>query len=146
MKTEFCLVVQNDSAVVRPNLWTDEFLEYSYIGAPWPIREGSFHANDGTISRVGNGGFSLRKMDLMTLPHKMGWELRQEQSYFHEDGNICCYWKKEMLKNGIKYAPIELAARFSFETMCEENYGVLPWGFHKHIQICPGEKVEQFKA
>lgn len=133
--TQFCLLVQNDSAVVRPYLWDNEWLKYSYIGAPWPNRENSYMANDGNRSRVGNGGFSLRDYDLMSLPSKLGMELRQEQSYYHEDGNICCYWKKEFLENGIKFAPVDVAARFSFETPVEENlWGNLEtFGFHKYL-------------
>ena len=30
------LVMQWDSFIVNPHLWTDQFLEYDYIGAPWP--------------------------------------------------------------------------------------------------------------
>ena len=33
--TSHCLIVQSDSFVVNPNEWTNEFLKYDYIGAPW---------------------------------------------------------------------------------------------------------------
>src|SRR5690349_6482270 len=46
--TEHCLLIQWDGYVINPEAWSDEFLQYDYIGAPW----------DTNI--VGNGGFSLR--------------------------------------------------------------------------------------
>ena len=35
-KTSHCLIVQADSFVVNSSLWKDEFLEFDYIGGPWP--------------------------------------------------------------------------------------------------------------
>ena len=32
---DFILLIQNDSFVTNLDKWTDEFLEYDYIGAPW---------------------------------------------------------------------------------------------------------------
>ena len=50
------LVIQWDSFVIHPELWTDEFLNYDYIGAVWP-----HHPQ----APVGNGGFSLRSSKLL---------------------------------------------------------------------------------
>ena len=52
-KTEHALIIQHDGFVLNAGAWTDDFLKYDYIGAPWPNR------------RVGNGGFSLRSKKLM---------------------------------------------------------------------------------
>jgi len=64
--TDFALVVQWDGYVLDSAGWRDEFLEYDYIGAPWP------QFDDGR--RVGNGGFSLRSSQLLrvcaTLPDR----------------------------------------------------------------------------
>jgi len=62
----------------------------------------------------------------------MGWEVREEQGWKNEDGNICCYYRKEMLENGIKYAPLEVAVKFSYENTIPENVGVTPFGFHRY--------------
>ncbi len=35
-ETSHCLIVQADSFVVNSDLWKKEFLEYDYIGGPWP--------------------------------------------------------------------------------------------------------------
>lgn len=55
IKTSHFLLVQWDSWVIDPNMWTDEFLEYDYLGTPW------WHA-DGM--NVGSGGFTLRSVRL----------------------------------------------------------------------------------
>ena len=49
---EKILLYQEDSCIFNKNI--DEFLEYDYIGAPWPK-----HQNDNEYN-VGNGGLSLR--------------------------------------------------------------------------------------
>jgi hypothetical protein len=131
--TEFALIQQYDSCVLWETEWKDSWLEWDYIGSPWPIVENSYMGNDGTRSRVGNGGFSLRHKKLLQIPYRNGWGLRSEQGYASEDGNICCYWKKEMLKEGIKYAPVEIASHFSFENYVPENENIIKtFGFHKN--------------
>ncbi len=53
VQTPHALVFQWDGFVVNPGKWWDGFLEYDYIGAPWP---GAYARNS---RRVGNSGFSL---------------------------------------------------------------------------------------
>jgi len=130
--TSHCLTIQYDCGILYPERWQDNWLEFDYIGAPWLYKTNSYVANTGEHVRVGNGGFSLRSKRLCELPTKMGWELRQEQGFYNEDGNICCYWRKEILGQGIKYAPIEVASEFSYENLMQENYGVKPFGYHKN--------------
>jgi hypothetical protein len=64
ISTSHALCVQWDGYVLDPLEWEPEFLEYDYIGPPWP------HFADGM--NVGNGGFSLRSRRLLeactTLP------------------------------------------------------------------------------
>jgi hypothetical protein len=133
VNTSHCLLIQYDSWILNSIKWDNSWLKFDYCGGLWPIVENSYIANDGTRSRVGNGGFSLRSKKLMQIPLDNNWELRQEQNFFNEDGNVCCYYKKELLELGIKYAPIEVAAQFSFENVVQENLFVKPFGFHKHL-------------
>jgi len=133
VQTSHCLYVQHHAYIINPEIWTNDFLEYSYIGAPWPIVENAYIANNGERARQGNGGFSLRSKILLDLPKKMGWELREEQGWKNEDGNICCYYRKEMLENGIKYAPLDIACKFSYENTIPENVGIKPFGFHRNM-------------
>ncbi len=40
--TEFCLLVHPDGYVVHPDLWQDAWLDWDFIGAPWPLPTDSF--------------------------------------------------------------------------------------------------------
>lgn len=136
VQTKYALVIQYDSCVIFPELWSDEWLRFDYIGAPWglPIDDFSYRANNGEVVRVGNGGFSLRSQRLMRIPHIYDWKIREDHGYFNEDGNIVCYFRQEMLDLGIKYAPVEVAAHFSYENEVPENQGIKSFGCHKHIR------------
>lgn len=103
--TEYCLTIHDDGFVINPHLWDDGFLEYDYIGAPWK--------NYGQINRVGNGGFSLRSKKLINL-------CRHMESQGHEDGTICLRYKNALEQHGCKFAPVEVAMRFSLESRIPE--------------------------
>ena len=140
IETSHCLIVQYHGYIINPEMWEDSWLEYDCIGAPWPIKENSYIANNGERVRVGNGGFTLRSKRLCELPKKLSLQLKEEQGYWNEDGNICCYHRKELLENGVNYAPVEVAAKFSFETLVPENqYLDKTFGFHRNI-LPAGEK------
>ena len=133
--TTHALVIQHDSWILRHWLWDNDWLKWDYLSAPWPIVENSYIANNGERVRVGNGGFSLRSKLLMDIPKINNWGLRSEQGWSNEDGNICCYWRKEFLELKIKYAPVEVAARFSFENETPENREMDDiFGFHKNVR------------
>lgn len=55
--SDFVLLVQWDGYIINPNAWTNDFLNFDYIGAVWG------HHKDGF--KVGNGGFSLRSRKLL---------------------------------------------------------------------------------
>ena len=133
VKTSHCLLIQYDGWVIHPELWDDSWLDYDFCGAPWPIVEGHYLTLTGERIRVGNGGISLRSRNLLELPEKYHLSLVQDRGYYNEDGNICVYWRKEFLEHGIKYAPVEVAARFSYENSVPENIGLKTFAFHKHI-------------
>ena len=56
--TKYVLVIQHDGYVLDGKLWSDEFYDYDYIGAPWLYSDGR---------NVGNGGFSFRSSYLQTI-------------------------------------------------------------------------------
>lgn len=130
--TEFALLVQNDGYAVNPDQWDDEFLEYDYIGALWPMPQDDFSFRDpeGNIQRVGNGGFTLRSKKLLSLAKELNLEWKSYFGFYHEDGFYCVHNRKIYEQNGCKFASIEVASRFSHESMIEENYGKIPFGFH----------------
>ena len=133
--TEFALVVQYDGYVLNPELWTDDFLRYDYIGAPFPLPSDNFSYRDsfGNLVRVGNGGFSLRSKKLISLSNKLNLPWKSYFGYYNEDGFIVCHNRHIYEESGCVFAPIDVAARFSHENTIDENIGIKPFGFHKHL-------------
>jgi len=132
IETEFALIVQADGYVVNSESWSDSFLEYDYIGAPFTLPEDSFSYRDifGNIFRVGNGGFSLRSKKLIDLPNNLNLEWKSFHGFYNEDGFICAMYRNIYEENGCKFAPLEVAKYFSHENTIPEIYGIIPFGFH----------------
>lgn len=133
IKTDYALLVHSDGFVVNPEMWRPEFLDYDYIGAPWPVpAEGddSYRDEDWNLVRVGNS-VSLRSRKILELPSKLGLAWTDRYGPYHEDGFLCCNHRQLFIRNGIKYAPLEVAKYFSHESMIPEVQGILPFAFHK---------------
>ena len=124
IKTEFALLVHYDGFVVHPEMWRDEFLDYDYIGSPWPLPKPgdttTYRDIHGNICRVGNS-VGIRSKRLMDFPKKAGVPWVGEKGYFNEDGFICC--KIRHLLEAAKY--------FGHENMIPETEGITPFVFHK---------------
>ena len=135
VETNWALYVQYDGFPTQPQFWSDEFLEYDYIGAPWQTKEPGWD--------VGNGGFSLRSRKLMDLAklikqNKFGPDLE-----WLEDQLICVTHRRWLMGNGVKFAPKELADKFSHEhpTGYAESFG-----FHGTFQAPYYLSEEEFKT
>ncbi len=130
IESDFALIVHNDAYVLRPEQWTSEFLQYDYVGAPWPPNV--HFTSDGENVRVGNGGFSLRSKKLLRALHDLNLPFTDNGTgFFHEDGLICVYHRRALERVGIRFAPVALAARFSLEKNCPES-DPRPFGFHNN--------------
>lgn len=95
------LVIQWDGFVLDASRWDPAFLDYDFIGAPWP----QFEEN-----RVGNGGFSLRSKRLLELTASPDFA-----GSHPEDISICRTYRQFLESRSIRFAPTSLATRFSFE-------------------------------
>ena len=134
IETDFVLLVQNDGYITDVSKWDDEFMNFDYIGAPWPIPndEITYRTPKGRLVRVGNGGFSLRSRRLLRAPTILGLEFTDNGSgFWHEDGNLCVHHGDTLQDAGIKFAPIEVAAKFSTELVVPET--VESFGKHKYL-------------
>lgn len=137
-ETSHCLIVQADSFVVNSDLWKDEFLNFDYIGGPWPdeIKINSNLTLHLKKNPVGNGGFSLRSRKLAKATSKINFK-ELNFPLKAEDIVICYYLYQEMINNGIRFAPPKLAAEFSIENV-DNLYGQnvdSVFGFHgKHLR------------
>jgi hypothetical protein len=132
IKTEYILLIHYDGYVVNPDSWKDVFLNYDYIGAPWPVvnDEVTYKDVEGNTVRVGNS-VSLRSKRILELPSKLNLKWEPFHGFYNEDGFLCCKNKIKLEKNGIKFADIEVAKYFSHETMIPEIKGIKPFVFHK---------------
>jgi hypothetical protein len=101
------------------------------VGAPWPervpVQPGNrFLALD--KNRVGNGGFSLRSRKLLEATAAIDYDAL-DFPVKSEDIVVCHYLYDAMRAQGIRFAPVELAASFSVETLHKRGtYSAL--GFH----------------
>ena len=73
------------------------------------IEEIPFEVNEGTFSKHMNAGS------------------------YNEDGNICVHNRHLFEKHGVKFAPGEVAVRFSQELEVPESQGIVPFGFHCYL-------------
>ena len=121
LQQDHYLVIQYDGFVVDPARFEPQFLEFDYIGAPWPGVEN--HS-------VGNGGFSLRSRRLMQA---VADHLDQRQTGEAEDLFICRTLRPTLEKTyKMRFAPVEVAERFSFEAPLKNQQ---TFGFHGLLNL-----------
>jgi hypothetical protein len=134
--TEFSILIHDDGFVVNPESWRPEFLDYDYIGAPWPLPAAndkvSYRAIDGELIRVGNS-VSLRSKRLLDLPIKIDLEWKSFHGFYNEDGFIAVNNRHIYKEHGMKFAYIDVAKHFSHENMIPEVSGIKSFAFHKHF-------------
>lgn len=121
ISSDFFITIQADGFIINPHLWRTEFLEYDYIGAPWPVS-----APWCTKNRVGNGGFSLRSRRFMKLASQL------VDDFKHEDVLLTNTRYDYFVSNGCRYAPVEVAMQFALESKIPEcKYDLSNcFGFH----------------
>lgn len=134
--TEHLLLIHGDGFVQNWRAWDNEFLKYDYIGATWWYKDNM---------NVGNGGFSLRSRKLLEevqdIYRKTGINPHPEDHF------ICRTMRPALEERGIKFAPEEVANRFSIEAYNtpDINYNG-QFGFHgyriKNLNFEPAKKIK----
>lgn len=125
IETDYVLSIHYDGFILNPNAWVDEFFNYDYIGAPW-----NWWTNPPGYA-VGNGGFSLRSKRLLKALQDNRIVLAPAEP---EDVCICRTYRSYLeTVNDIRVAPVDLAARFSYEYGPLETKEV--FGFHFFFQL-----------
>lgn len=134
VQTPFYLAHEADAGVIDHTAWTDEFLETDMVGAPWMAHdEPGYGECDGETNAVGNTGFSLQSM-------KYARAVRHMTEVFKDDPRLPCHdiypcrvqrkWLEQ--EHGIKFAPVELAWRFSCENRIATGQ---VFGFHGRTTV-----------
>jgi hypothetical protein len=129
----FVMIVQADGFLTNPAAWTDKFFRYDYVGAPWAAEWQN--ADD----RVGNGGFSLRSRKFLDVCARFPFPTKG----CNEDHLLCRTYNGWMREQGVRFAPLNLAARFSREQILSEFSGDpnKVFGFHGW---CAGREAYKF--
>jgi len=130
--TSHALICTHDGFISNPHLWQDSWLEFDMIGAPWPAFWNVGH-------RVGNTGFTLQSQKFLQMASKAEALWRGEAG----DVFLCRTMEQGFRDNGIKYAPVNVAAAFSWEHYIEENTAGpdRSFGFHGWVA---GKTAEQY--
>jgi len=145
IKTDFCLVVQDDSWVLNGDKFTEEFYEYDYIGPPTHCGF-QFNENASKIEHlflqfnwitkpntlvIQNGGFSLRSKKFLeacnvhgithTSPDPMKLKnesMKKPTLWVHnwnEDVQLTGFLRPVLTSCGYKFAPLHVASKFAIE-------------------------------
>lgn len=137
--TEHCLFHEWDASVLNPKAWSQEFLEYDYIGAPWPfpfIEKGWPPCEEHNC--VGNGGFSLKSMKWCVAIKNEAIRRRNDKAVKSSDRWQCRTAKPHIESLGLRYAPADLAGLFS----CEDRIYTGQFGYHgKGTEAMNGWKI-----
>ena len=119
--TEFCLTIHPDGFVINPESWTDKFLNYDYIGAPWKFYGGRFRDSLNQPG-IGNGGFSLRSKKICKYVSDTYFLINDNEDKYYSNVIECAK------PANLKYPSVNLALQFSQETLL--NKDITPFGFH----------------
>ena len=110
--TPFLLHIEVDGFPVNFHLWDTAFLEYDYIGAPWQER-----GLETGINRIGNGGCSLQSKNFRNFI--------DAHAHLYREGTLsdvffCQELYPQAVAAGIRFAPLDVALRFSIENRIPE--------------------------
>jgi hypothetical protein len=134
LETAYTLNIQWDSWIWDATQWTDEFLSYDYIGAPWWYKDGK---------NVGNGGFSLISTRLKRYVHDHRDVFSCVTSA--DDDLLCRKYRPALQDKGFIWAPEQLAHQFAFEC-CRPSPTSRHFGFHAMFnwpEVLPSDRLRE---
>lgn len=122
--SDFALIVQDDGHIVNPTKWNAEFLNYDYIGAPWPNNQAwkkrfkrKYNKEVADVitkninkNQVGNGGFSLRSKKFLEYSQTFN-----NCNNIAEDIFLCIYNFEKSQDYGVRFPNFNIAKEFSYE-------------------------------
>lgn len=123
--TSHALLMEWDAGIRDVAMWDPAFLDYDYIGAPWPGRQwGGWDPTGGFT--VGNGGFALVSKRLADYVFE-----NRHRFNINTDIGLCRAHRGEFERTlGAKWAPEEVAYRFAFECGPPEQAVKPSFGYH----------------
>jgi hypothetical protein len=139
IETSHVIFAQWDAMVHDQTKWTDDYLNYDYIGAVWPWQPPG--------QNVGNGGFSLRSRKLLDALRYPTISMDPDGPHGVQEDNYIAIVHRKLLeqKFGIKFAPQEVAAQFAYELGPYPTTGSMSFhGFWNVITLMPRNVVDFF--
>lgn len=134
VESPYMLFIHPDGWILNPDAWDNSWKDYDYIGAPW------WYDDD---NNVGNGGFTLRTKKLLDFlandPEikpidKFTHGITNVAGFTPEDHVICRIYGNYLKSRGFKFAPEEVASKFSIEGNGKYvNRWTSQFGFHRNI-------------
>jgi hypothetical protein len=148
--TAYCLLIQTDGFVIRPDLWNDAFFKYDFIGAPlsdYPVwlksqpEEFQIKFKESNLSESRwplNGGFSFRSKKMLEFSALCPYAVKD----LPEDMYITLHYRDWFEQKQLTFAPRSLAYSFSKESPLTEGEFDFSkcFGFHgkissKHLKL-----------
>lgn len=130
IKTDYCLIVQDDSWVLDGKNFKPEYYDYDYIGAAThaaivgnELRLHGTWVDEPNRTMVQNGGFSLRSKRLLEAPNKLGLTHKHSDNIFLWNEDVQFTVHRPFLEScGIKFASEEMARGFALEYAVPKLY------------------------
>jgi Protein of unknown function (DUF5672) len=100
-RTDWVLLISWDAWVIDATCWSNQFLEYDYVGAPWWYNDGY---------NVGHGLLRSRRLLQFLADNRDRFPLGHP-----EDDLLSRHYRPALEQHGFRWAPERIAARFMFE-------------------------------
>lgn len=126
IETSHMLYMEWDSAVLNIDGWNERFLEYDYIGAPWPNHTDPGWPPCTEKNNVGNGGFALKSKRFCVATRTQIDEHPHDTQLMISDAWACRTMRPKFESMGLTYAPEKVASQFS----CENRIYCSQFGYH----------------
>ena len=131
IKTDYCLIVQDDSWVLDGKNFKPEYYDYDYIGAATHAAivgselqlQGQW-VDEPNRLMIQNGGFSLRSKRFLEAPNKLGLTHKQADNVYlwNEDVQLTGVYRPLLESCGLKYASEDVARGFALEYAVPKLY------------------------
>ena len=136
IKTDYCLIVQDDGWVLNGQNFKPNYYKYDYIGAPCHAAIVGNELQLGFAWRdtperivIQNGGLSLRSKRFLEAPNKYGLTHipAQDQALWNEDVQLTGIYRPILEVYGLKFAPESVAKQFAIEYLAPD--------FHDNLDL-----------